>query len=68
MATELQFNLEGMSCGKCVAHVREAVEELAGVEKAEVSLEQKSVKVSTNGQVSADQVKAAIQEAGYEVV
>lgn len=68
MATELQFKVEGMSCGKCVANVREAVEELVGVEKAEVSLEQKSVKVSTNGQVNADQVRAAIQEAGYEVV
>ncbi|MBK1780043.1 heavy-metal-associated domain-containing protein [Advenella sp. WQ 585] len=68
MEKELEFNVEGMTCGNCVAHVKKAVEEINGVEAALVSLEEKKVKVRTNGQVNPAQIREAIEEAGYDVV
>jgi len=68
MEKELEFNVDGMTCGNCVAHVKKAIEEINGVETAQVSLEEKKVKVSTNGQVNPAQIKEAIEEAGYDVV
>lgn len=68
MEKELEFKVDGMTCGNCVAHVKKAVEEISGVVTAQVSLEEKTVKVSTNGQVSPEKIKEAIEEEGYEVV
>ncbi len=68
MEKELEFNVEGMTCGNCVAHVKKAVEEINGVEAAQVSLEEKKVKIRTNGQVNPAQIREAIEEAGYDVV
>ena len=68
MEKELEFNVDGMTCGNCVAHVKKAVEEINGVEAALVSLEEKKVKVRTNGQVNPAQIREAIEEAGYDVV
>lgn len=68
MEKELEFKVDGMTCGNCVAHVKKALEEIKGVEAAQVSLEEKKVKVSTNGQVSPAQIRQAIEDAGYDVV
>ncbi|MFV9474218.1 heavy-metal-associated domain-containing protein [Advenella sp. RU8] len=68
MEKELEFNVDGMTCGNCVAHVKKAIAQISGVESVEVSLEEKKVKVSTNGQVTAAQITEAIEEEGYDVV
>jgi len=62
------LKVEGMSCGHCVKAVTGALEELPGVTSAQVSLEGKTATVEHSGEVSLDQMKAAIEEAGYEVV
>ena len=58
--------IEGMSCNKCVAHVKEALEALQGVSSVEVSLEGKNAIVETteNDEV----LKNAIEEEFYDVV
>ncbi|MFT8348489.1 heavy-metal-associated domain-containing protein [Clostridium saccharoperbutylacetonicum] len=58
--------IEGMSCGHCVAHVKEALENLDKVTSVEVSLENKSAIVETSN--SNEEIKAAIEEEGYDVV
>jgi copper ion binding protein len=58
--------IEGMSCGHCVAHVKEALEELEGVSAVKVDLESKTAVFE--GEVSDEKLKEAIEEAGYEVV
>ncbi|AGA68678.1 copper ion binding protein [Desulfitobacterium dichloroeliminans LMG P-21439] len=63
-----KVSIEGMSCGHCVNHVREALSELNGVTQVEVSLEGKHAIVEANQDVSGDAIKAAIEEVGYEVV
>ena len=65
MKTILQ--IEGMSCAHCVQHVKEALEAVAGVKSAEVNLQNKSAEVEHEDKVSLAALKAAVEEAGYEV-
>lgn len=59
--------IEGMSCQHCVSHVKNALEELDGIKSAKVSLENKSAEIELNHDVDDEKIKAAIDEAGYEV-
>jgi copper chaperone len=61
------LKIEGMSCDHCVHHVKNALIEVAGVEGAEVSLSGKSA-VVTGASLDDAALKAAVAEAGYEVV
>lgn len=63
-----KISIEGMSCGHCVNHTREALSELKGVTEVEVNLEGKYAIVEVSQEVSDDAIKAAIEEVGYEVV
>ncbi len=58
------IKVSGMTCGHCTAAVTKALENVPGVEKAEVSLEPGQAVVTG----SADQAAmlAAIKEEGYE--
>lgn len=60
--------IEGMSCGHCVNHVKEALTDLKGVTKAEVDLASKTALIDTNGDVKDGDIKFAIEDAGYDVV
>ena len=64
--SNLNVKIEGMSCNNCVRHVTEALEELEGVTGVQVNLEQKYALV-TPAEISQDAIKAAVEEAGYEV-
>ncbi len=59
--------IEGMSCQHCVNHVKNALEELDGIKSVKVSLENKSAEIELNHNVDDETIKAAIDEAGYEV-
>ena len=65
---EKTLKIEGMVCGNCVKHVDKALREIQGVEQVEVSLEDKSAKVQMGCTLSDDVLKAAIEDAGYQVV
>lgn len=58
--------IEGMSCGHCVAHVKDALEGIDGVSSVEVSLEGKYATVETD--VNDEILKEAIEEEGYDVI
>ena len=60
------LKIDGMMCMHCVAHVKKALEACTGVEEVGVSLEEKSAFVT--GDVSADLLKKAVEEAGYTVL
>jgi copper chaperone len=60
------YTVTGMTCGHCVASVKEEVGELPGVQSVAVELESGALTV-TGEAVSDDAVKAAVQEAGYAV-
>ena len=61
---EKKVMIEGMMCQHCVAHVTKALNALPGV-TAVVDLDSKSAVVT--GDVSDDAIRAAVEEAGYEV-
>jgi P-type Cu+ transporter len=67
VAMKKTLSIEGMSCKHCVAHVTEALRGVPGVEGVEVSLESKSAVVTGSGLDEAA-MKAAVADAGYEVV
>ena len=60
--------IEGMMCAHCTGRVQKALEEIGGVESVVMSLEEKSTEVMLTEEVSDDVLKAAVTEAGYEVV
>ncbi|MBQ4565301.1 MAG: heavy-metal-associated domain-containing protein [Oscillospiraceae bacterium] len=60
------IKIEGMMCKHCRAHVEKALLAVPGVETVEVSLEEKCATVT--GTASADALKKAVTDAGYEVI
>lgn len=62
------IKVDGMVCGHCKANVEKAVLKVQGVKTAEVNLEQKQVCIESEDNLNLDTVKAAITEAGYEVL
>ena len=61
------IKVDGMSCGGCVKSVTGVLTALDGVAKAEVSLEQKQAVVEFDAaKVTRDQLKAAVEDAGFE--
>ncbi|MBU3155900.1 cation transporter [Clostridium estertheticum] len=59
--------VEGMSCGHCVNHVSEALNEI-GATEIEVNLESKVATAEIGDSISDDVIKLAIEDAGYDVV
>ena len=62
------IRIEGMMCGHCEAHVRQALEALPGVESAAVSHESGTAVVTLSADVSDEMLKKAVTDAGYTVV
>jgi copper ion binding protein len=61
------YQVAGMSCQHCVNAVQGGVGKLAGVSSVDVDLSQGAVTVSGDG-LDDTAIRAAIDEAGYEVV
>ena len=58
----LDFTVSGMTCQHCVASVTEEVTELAGVQEVDVDLA--TGRLHVIGDVTPEQVQAAVAEAG----
>ncbi|MBB6624141.1 heavy-metal-associated domain-containing protein [Clostridium gasigenes] len=65
---EKKILVEGMSCGHCVNHVKEALSELNGVTSVTVDLDAKTAIIEVSVDVNDEDIKFAIDDAGYEVV
>ena len=59
--------IEGMSCGHCAARVEKALNAIEGV-SAKVDLKAKTASVELSADVDDSTLKAAVEDAGYEVV
>ncbi len=62
-----ELKVEGMMCQNCVKHVTRALEGVPGATEVSVSLENKSAALTVPDTTGDDVLKAAIEEAGYEV-
>ncbi|MDY0073172.1 MAG: heavy-metal-associated domain-containing protein [Thauera sp.] len=64
---EVEFKVEGMTCGGCVKNVTAVLQKLPGVSAAEVSLAEAKAKVSHDpAQISVDALRAAVEDAGFD--
>ena len=68
MATETRvINVEGMTCGGCVKSVTNALNQVTGVQQADVSLEQNNAVINfDDSQTNETALKQAIEDAGFE--
>ena len=68
MSDTRTYTVQGMTCGHCVSSVTEEVQEIPGVERVDVVLETGAVTVTTSEPLDDAAVRAAVGEAGYQLV
>jgi copper ion binding protein len=62
------FTVKGMTCGHCVAAVTQELSALPGVHDVSIDLASGHVAVQSDEALADEAVRAAVDEAGYEVV
>jgi copper chaperone CopZ len=60
------LDVSGMTCNNCVRHVREALEQVAGVGEVAVDLGTGRATVKHRGATALASLIAAVDDAGYE--
>lgn len=61
------YTVTGMTCGHCVSSVTEEVSQVPGVTAVDVDLATGGLTVTSDAPVDGSAVRAAVEEAGYEV-
>ena len=61
------LNINGMTCGGCVKSVTTSLNQVTGVQQADVSLEQNNAVINfDDSQTNETALKQAIEDAGFE--
>lgn len=68
MAVTRVYEVRGMTCDHCKQAVSEAAKSVEGVRDVHVDLESGKVSVTFTHSVKDEEIKAAVEEAGYELV
>jgi copper ion binding protein len=68
MSTTATYQVSGMTCEHCVQAVTREVGAVDGVEKVDVDLPTGAVTVTSGQPLDTDAVRAAVDEAGYQLV
>jgi Cu+-exporting ATPase len=68
LTMEKVLKVEGMTCGNCQKHVRNALSKMEGVTGVEVSLEAKTATVQATRDIPVEEFEKVIADAGYELV
>ncbi len=63
LGSSVELLIDGASCGSCVKKIENAIQQVNGVEKAEMNFAQRTVSVS--GTSSSDALILAVEKAGY---
>lgn len=67
--TVLEYKIKGMNCSHCELHLKNALEQVEGVEKVIVSHSDSSVKIFGDHLPSLARLKEAVSEAGsYQII
>ncbi|PKW17898.1 heavy-metal-associated domain-containing protein [Saccharopolyspora spinosa] len=64
---ESNYTVVGMTCGHCVQSVTEEVGKIGGVSDVAVDLTTGAITVTSTEAISDADVRAAVEEAGYEL-
>lgn len=68
MSTTTKYTVTGMSCGHCESSVSKELSALDGVTEVAADAKSGTVTVSSATPLDEERVRAAIDEAGYELV
>lgn len=63
-----EYTVKGMTCGHCVSSVTEEVSQIDGIGEVEIDLSTGSLTFASDKPVDPASVRAAVEEAGYELV
>ena len=64
MSDTIHLNITGMTCNHCVMRAQKALEDVAGVEQAQVTLEPGQATVT--GTADSSELISAVKNAGYD--
>lgn len=67
MAVTATYTVTGMTCQHCVSSVTEELSAVNGVTEVSVALETGAVTVTSDRELSRNEVLAAVDEAGYQL-
>jgi copper chaperone len=67
MSSTRTYTVTGMTCAHCVSAVTEEVAQVTGVSAVDVDLSTGRLTVAAAPEVDDDVVRAAVEEAGYEL-
>ena len=65
--TTSTYTVEGMTCGHCVGAVRHEISAIPGVSDVDVDLATGRVTVSSDRELTTEEIAAAVDEAGYRL-
>ena len=65
--SDRSYTVKGMTCSHCVNAVTEEISALPGVSGVQVDLSSGAVTVTSEAPLAGDAVRAAVDEAGYEL-
>lgn len=65
---EMELKVNGMACTGCENGIKNALQNISGVEKVEANHQTCQVKVTLNGDVTREKIEEVITDLGYEVV
>lgn len=68
MSVQNTYTVTGMTCGHCVTAVTGELTRLPGVSDVNVDLASGAVTVTSERPLTLDEVRGAVDEAGYELV
>ncbi|MFI0417691.1 heavy-metal-associated domain-containing protein [Spongiactinospora sp. 9N601] len=66
--TQHTYRVRGMVCGHCARFVGEEIERVPGVDAVTVDVDGGTVTVTSDRALDVGEVRAAVEEAGYELV
>ncbi|WP_145834397.1 cation transporter [Micromonospora echinospora] len=66
--TTKTYQVQGMTCGHCVSAVSSELGAVAGVTDVQVDLPSGQVTVTSDAPLETETVRAAVDEAGFELV
>ena len=64
--SEVTFHINDIHCEKCVEKIRQALENLGGLEEVQFNLDEKIIKIE--GEADPMAIQQIIQDAGYNPV
>ena len=65
MTEAITLHIDGMTCGSCAEHVRQALEKVPGVRSASVSYPQQRAEIQAEASTKVTPLVAAVSELGY---